>query len=226
MPFRDESSLLPETVLGAQVRGGFPVGATKFNYSLYVANGPKLVTDPANGNPGTLQFDNFDDFKHNKSVGGRIGFLPISALELGYGWQAARMDATGTSSAHTKAFLQSVDLNYVSDIEQIKGIIAVRGQWLWSSVDKVTYDPTGANGIGPLDFNNDRNGGYVQVSYRPSKLDMPFANNLEPILRYDRLHQPSAAPGARLPAVAPIASPPRAVRREILPVIGTVLARS
>jgi len=88
------------------------------------------------------------------------------------------------------------DLAYVRESELLAGTISVYGQWVWSSVTRATYDPTGALGFGPVNFPNHRAGGYIQVSYRPSKLDVPFLKNLEPVVRYDVLHRPSQAPDA------------------------------
>jgi hypothetical protein len=58
-----------------------------------------------------------------------------------------------------------------------------------------TYDPMGALGFGPLRFDNDRNGGYAEVAYRPTDATQRMARNLEFVLRYDRLDIPSDARG-------------------------------
>jgi len=85
-------------------------------------------------------------------------------------------------------------LSYILDSDAINGAIDLRAQWAWSNVNTATFDPSGTLGFGPLKFNNNRNGGYVQASYRPSKLLNSFWKDVEGIVRYDALNQPSGAP--------------------------------
>src|SRR5438105_1589573 len=66
-PLAVYDGILPERSIGAQVRGGFPIGPTRANYSFYVSNGPNLnFFDPTRA--GTLQFNNFTDNNDNKAV--------------------------------------------------------------------------------------------------------------------------------------------------------------
>ena len=182
-----EDSISPWSELGVQASGGFPAGPTKFNYAVYVSNGPRLdTTDPDMA--GSLQFDNNVDINNNKAVGTRIGFLPIPELELGYSFQYAKVGADVNASA----WLQAVDLGYVRDSTRLKGVIDVRAQWMWSQVSDVTYD----TGSGPFTFNNRRNGGYVQFAYRPSKVSNQFLQNLEGVCRWDMINNPGGAPAA------------------------------
>jgi phosphate-selective porin len=46
--------------------------------------------------------------------------------------------------------------------------------------------------LGAGSFDNDRSGGSAQVAYRPTKVES--MKNLEGVLRYDALEQPSGAP--------------------------------
>lgn len=78
----------------------------------------------------------------------------------------------------------------------LKGTFDVKGEWMWSSVEDVTYDPDGSLGFGPTTFDNSRNGAYVQLAYRPAKLESKLLQNLEVVGRYDRLDLPSGAPVA------------------------------
>ena len=71
----------------------------------------------------------------------------------------------------------------------LKGTVNLRGQWVWSQVDRYTYDPSGSGGFGPLTFSNNRNGGYAQLAYRPSKFENIIVKNLEPVVRYDMINQ-------------------------------------
>ena len=98
------------------------------------------------------------------------------------------------TSGRANTLLQSVDLSYVRDSVRLKGIVNLKAQWVWSHVDKFGYDPDGTLG-GPFIFNNNRDGGYVQLAYRPSRVENTFIKNLEPVIRYDRLSQARTATG-------------------------------
>lgn len=190
LPFGHDG-LAPTSSLGVQASGGFPAGPTKFNYAVYVSNGPRLNSgrdEPEEA--GLLHFDNLTDINDNKAAGTRIGFLPIPELELGYSFKYARVSEGGG----VNAYLHSVDLGYVRDCPFLKGTIDIKGQWVWSLVDEVTYDANGSLGFGPLTFDNRRNGGYGQLAYRPSLLKNKFFQNLEGVCRWDMINNPSGAP--------------------------------
>ena len=190
--FQEEGGLVPFSSLGFEVRGAVPVWSARFNYAVYVANGPGLITEGGE-EAGRLNFDNFDDNNRDKAVGGRIGFLPLPELEIGYSVQAAEVGSGEFKG--TRALLQAVDLSYVHDSEALHGVIDLRAEWVWSDVDKALYDPDGSLGFGPTSFSNKRNGGYVQLAYRPTRL-AGWVKNLEGVCRYDRLDQPKGAPGS------------------------------
>jgi cytochrome c553 len=183
--------LLPETNLGLQLRGAIPIRATKLGYAFYVANAPTIETQQTN-KLGTLQFDNFDNHGGHVAVGGRVGFYPISELEVGYGFQFSSVEADGQRA---DALLHSVDLNYVRDSAWLKGTVNLLAQWAWSAVDPITYDPDGSLGFGPVRLDDRRNGGYVQLAYRPTRINQPVVNRLEPIVRYERFNQSGAVAG-------------------------------
>lgn len=186
LPF-GHTGIAPTSETGLQASGGFPAGLTKFNYAVYVGNGPRLNTGKTEpGEAGLLHFDNIVDINNNKAVGTRLGFLPIPQLEVGYSFQYARVGEDVKASA----YLHSVDLGYVRDSQFLKGVIDVKAQWIWSMVSDVIYD----TGSGPFTFRNNRDGGYVQLAYRPSKLNNRFLQNLEGVCRWDMLNQPSGAP--------------------------------
>ncbi|MBI4663323.1 MAG: hypothetical protein HY735_31365 [Verrucomicrobia bacterium] len=190
LPFGHDG-IAPNSEIGFQISGGAPVGPTKFNYAAYVSNGPRLNTgmdEPEEA--GMLHFDNNVDISNNKALGTRVGFLPIPQLELGYSFQYAKIGEDVDASA----YLHGVDLGYVRDSQLLKGALDLRGQWVWSTVDDLTYDPTGALGFGPLSFDNKRDGGYVQLAYRPAKVNQPFIKNLEAVGRWDTLNRPDDAP--------------------------------
>ena len=178
---------------GAFARGAFPAGPWEANYVAWVSNGPVLRTaDPARA--GTLDFGGaFRDVNDNKAVGARVGFLPATPLELGASILYAEADPHGFTQ--TPVRLYGVDAQYYDTVRAISGSLDVRFEWVWSVVDDATYDPTGALGFGPLAFENRREGGYVEVGYRPYLVPQRFVRNLEFVSRYDWLEAPDAAPG-------------------------------
>jgi hypothetical protein len=186
-PLAVYDGLLPESELGAQLRGVVPIGPTKLEYAAFIANAPDLITtfdDPTA--VGMLDFANTANHGGHFAVGGHVGFIPIPQLEVGYGIQRSMV---GPRDHAVEAILQSVDFNYVRDSTLLKGLINFRAQWVWSHVGHFVYDPDGGQGFGPFEFNNNRNGGYVQLSYRPTKIDNDIIKNFEPVVRYDRFNQ-------------------------------------
>lgn len=188
-----DRALGPSSETGVFLGGARPVGSTKVEYNLYVANGPNLIVNDPDA-AGSLNFDDYTDLNGDKAVGGRIGFLPVPTVDVGYSVQFSEAAPEGFDK-NVDALLQAIDAQYKKELEAIAGTLELRGEWIWSSVDKATYDSDGAMGFGPLRFNNDRNGGYLMVAYRPSRVDNKVVKNLEFIGRYDRVNVPKSAPG-------------------------------
>ena len=190
-PLAVYDGLLPETYVGAEFRGGVPVGSTKFNYALFVANAPNLIKGGEDlSQIGALDWDNFGNNGGSVTLGGHVGFLPIPELELGYGLHHSGLGGSGAD-----ALVQSADLNYVKSIQAIRGMLRVNAQWVWSHVDHVTYDATEAGGPAALSFSNRRDGGYAQVAYRPTLVSSRILQKLEGVFRWDMLNQPAATVG-------------------------------
>jgi len=178
--------VLPNISVGAQVRGGFPIGPTRVDYALYVSNGPTLLTSDAR-TAGRLDFGSYTDNNDDKAVGGRVGFLPIPGVEVGYGFETSKPGFQGTNFADLRALLQSVDLEITRNSDLLKGRVNLFAQYAWSKVDHAVYDPDGSLGFGPLPLTAKRDGGYAEIAYRPTKLDIDFLRNLEMIFRWDHL---------------------------------------
>jgi len=178
--------VLPNISVGAQVRGGFPIGPTRADYAFYVSNGPVLNTFDASS-AGTLDFNSYTDNNDNKAVGGRVGFLPIPGVEVGYGFETSKPGFQGTTFHDVQALVQSVDLEVTRDSDLLKGRINLFAQYAWSHVDHAVYDPDGSLGFGPLPLTAKRDGGYAELAYRPTKFDIDFLRNLELIFRWDHL---------------------------------------
>jgi hypothetical protein len=192
--------LMADRELGIDVRGAAPVGPMRVHYAAFVSNGQALntgdpATSPNTGPAGTLNIPNWTDNNDNKGVGGHIGILPLpdSSVEVGYGIEWNEVGQAGTAFKHAEAFVQSVDFDYGRDYKVLAGRIDIRAQWIWSQVSTETYDPDGSLGFGPLRFPNNRNGGYAQLSYRPSLSKIPVLEKMEFIGRYAQLNQPRAS---------------------------------
>jgi len=190
LPFGD-GGIAPAEETGFFLGGAAPLGDAKIVYDAYVTNGPNLFTTGESA--GQLNFDDYTDLNNGKAVGGRIGFLPVPNVEVGYSVMFARVNPADFSD--TDVLLQAVDLNWRQDVKRLSGQLDFRTEWVFSHVDKATYDPTGAEGFGPTSFNNDRYGGYVQLCYRPTMSLDNHLRNVELVSRYDILHSPLSSPG-------------------------------
>jgi len=191
LPFREEGGLVPFSSVGFQASGNVPVGDMNLVYALYAANGPSLnrgTEEPAD--VGTLFGTNTAE-NGRTAIGGRIGLRPLPGLEFAYSFQNSRVNVDdGTRDA----LLQAVDLSYIRDSQALRGVLDLRGEWVWSRVSRATYDADGALGFGPLSFDNRRTGGYAQAAYRPSKLEPTWLRDFELVARRDLINQPDGAP--------------------------------
>jgi hypothetical protein len=186
LPYDDDKGIAQEATVGVYAKGAFNTPVGGLNYAVYAGNGPTLNTE--GDNVGTLDFDNLVDENDNKAVGGRIGWIPFQYFEVGYSVQYAKVNPSGFEDVH--AFTQAIDLSYVRTMNEIKGQIDFRVEWVFQNVDKATYIIDGS----PSRFNNDRNAGYVQLAYRPTLMEGKFLRNLEFVARYDRLNVSKSAP--------------------------------
>ncbi len=168
----------PRTLVGAQARGALPLrflglDGGRLGYAFYVANGAKMNDD------GTLNFQNFTASNSSKLVGGRIGLVPLAGLAIGYGFELGRVRDPFLSKSRDLS-THVVDINYVRTSRAIQGRIDLRGQWAWRDVENSPFLP----------FDNEINGGYGQIAYRPSLANLGWIRNLEGVFRFDRLDQP------------------------------------
>ncbi len=172
-----------KTLVGAQVRGAVPlrfIGLTggRVGYALYVANGPNKIN-----NDGSLDFKNFSSssIDSSKSVGGRIGIVPLAGFEVGYSFElGSARDPFVSSSRDVTTHI--VDANYVHVYPSLMGRIDLHGQWAWRKVEN-------SPGLG---FSNEVIGGYGQVAYRPTLAGLRWLKDLEGVFRFERLNQPGS----------------------------------
>jgi hypothetical protein len=185
-------AIAPTSEVGFFAKGAIPSGTTKWTYDVYATNGPNLITGDPNA-AGQLDFDDFTDLNNNKAFGGRIGFLPLPDMEMGYSVQYSNPSPDGFQNVH--AFMQAADFHYKPLVKALSGQFDFAGEWIWSNLGMATYDPTGGLGFGPLTFNNYRQGGYFSLCYRPTELSNKILRNVELCGRYDSLQSPINSPG-------------------------------
>jgi hypothetical protein len=193
-PLTVYDGILPESNVGLELRGVLPLGQeARLNYAAYVSNTPNLITtDPSN--LGHLEFDNFSSSGHGKAFGARVGFSPWHNVEVGYGFQHSKVPTDTGDGPGVNATQQSVDLS--AHVDALSGRWTLLSQYAWSRIGHTTLDPDGSLGIGPLGLTNNSDGGYVQLSYRGRELGADFLNNMEFIVRGDRLNAAAGDPNA------------------------------
>ena len=191
--------ITPGSGVGVELRGAFKAGASTFNYSLYSTNGPSLKT-PDGAEPmeaGMLSFGNLRDNNKGKAVGGRIGFLPFvnSSTELGFSFYSTKkLGDMGSDYENLGANLYAFDFSFVKQLPAISGIIDVKSQYNKSKVDHFVYLVEEEPGVfEDLDYINDSNSFYAQLSYRPSMAESGFVKNLEFVGRYSELTTPEGS---------------------------------
>src|SRR5438034_483202 len=110
-PLAVYDGLLPESIIGVQLRGVIPINLMKLEYSAFVGNAPGLITTP-DDTLGMLDFDNDANAGGHVAVGGHVGFLPIPEIEVGYGIMRSKV---GPRDDAVEAILQSAEFNFVKD---------------------------------------------------------------------------------------------------------------
>lgn len=198
--FSHHHSMAPAEIVGIQLRGGIPFGKMKMNYAAYVSNGPVLLTSEMEG--GKLGYENFMDNNKNKTIGGRLGLLPLSnsSLEIGVSGLTGKVGGFGTEYQNVSAYLYSGDLSYFKSISGF-GDINFKAQLVHSGVSDAMYPMDTMIMIMGNDttymteytFDNQTEAYYAQVSYRPSKAEKKAIKNLEFVVRYDAMTMPQDA---------------------------------
>lgn len=183
----------PGSDVGVQLRGGVPVGGMVFTYALAAGNGPRLGAE----GPELEGFPR--DNNSNKSLGGRLGFLPLPYLEFGASYLTAKVNTTADAPAVHGAALDSgaSDLaNYKLwgvDMAFTKGSWDVRFEYLDSKLTGLGAGG-GLSGLsadgaeeGLLETNGWWKAWYTQAAYRLAGItDQKILRNFEPVVRYGK----------------------------------------
>ncbi len=158
---------------------------SKPGYSLNTITGEGGDGDHGVAATGTLSFDNITDNNSDKGIGGRIGFLLVPELEIGYGFETARVGTDDTEFSDVRSFNNVVDLSYVQDIKSLAGKLDIRSQFTWLNVDNP--------GIDHLNYENNSTAWYAQLAYQPYYAESSFLQSLEFVVRYDQIDLPKEA---------------------------------
>ena len=175
----------PQTQTGVGIQGGLQAGTTKFNYQLYISNGPQLIVDSTttgNGNlTGQLDYGNYTDNNKNKAIGGSIGFLPLSNSNLQIdvsGQYAGKIGNTGTPFEKLSCYSWAADLNYY----HLFSPIMVRVLAEYNSTTTQNYNYTWKSDSTTLlipKFNNTLSGWFAGATIRAASSRNIFLSSLE-----------------------------------------------
>lgn len=199
-----EDGIAPMSDVGVELRGAFHTGLIKLNYQVYVVNGAQLKDgivgmggmDAEPEEAGKLVFMGIGiDNNNDKAFGGRLGIFPFtnSSLELGFSGYSAKVGGKDTPYEDVRANLYALDLSFVKNLNFIKSVLDVKGQYMFSQVDDANYAvPEDTMGL-YYDFNNVSTAYYGQVSLRPSLSGNKFLSRLEAVGRYSVLQTPEGS---------------------------------
>lgn len=179
----------PTSDLGLQLRGGFPLGGIRSNYSVYVGNGPELNSvfeDDEFELEGIVAEGFGTDRDGEMVVGGRFAIFPVSSLEIGVSGITGKATVTGLEDEDT------------GDITEIEGATArdydVFGadfSWLWKDINvrgEYVRSEIGAASTGLTASE----GGVWRSWYSQAAWRIP-STKFEPVIRYTDFDSPHAS---------------------------------
>lgn len=195
--FTHDNQIGPASDLGAEIRGGLPLGSAKINYALYAVNGPTLNSggdEPEEA--GQLHYDNFDDNNLNKAFGGRLGFLPFSnsSVEVGFAGQYGKVGDHESEYEDIAATMYAADFSFVKSVRFLRSVVDLKGQWNWVNVDDADFISL-ENPNEPIayTFKNQSQAYFGRASIKPAFIENRFIQNLEFAGRYSVQKTPDGA---------------------------------
>ncbi|MEQ8625977.1 hypothetical protein [Ekhidna sp.] len=189
--------ILPTSDLGAELRGASYLGGMKFNYSLYVMNGPRIEDGEDEAEEvGMIVHEGDEDNNNNKAIGGRLGVFPLrnQSLEVGFSAQSAKLGNRDSELEDVGAFMYAFDWTYVRKVSFLGGVIDLKGQVNFINIDDQTYTVEEDSVMESYTFDNKSNSSFFQLGYRPTFGSNEFVKNLELVGRYSTLNTPEEAP--------------------------------
>ncbi|MCF6226304.1 MAG: hypothetical protein L3J22_08400 [Xanthomonadales bacterium] len=113
----------PTSDVGLQARGGFHLGSVFTNYAAYISNGPEL-NSTADGDEfeleGIVAEGLSNDADGEKVIGGRLGFIPIPSLELGFSVAMGKATVTAVEVGHGEEEVYAE--KFITDLQGLVGI--------------------------------------------------------------------------------------------------------
>ena len=176
------ADLPPTSDYGVEVEGGIQAGTMKWNYDVSLTNGMQLLGD------GTIQNPGISDNNKNKTLTGRIGWLPFanSSLELGVSALTGKVGDAGSDFENVKADMYAFDLNMVENIKPFQ--LNIKGQYNIVNIGRANYiNPTDSS---TYSFTNHTTTGFIQASLRPSFSTDNVFKNFELAARYGNFTTP------------------------------------
>lgn len=188
--------ILPTSDLGAEIRGASYVGGMKFNYSVYVTNGPRIEDGEDEAEEvGMIVHEPDEDNNNNKAIGGRIGLFPLrdQSFEVGFSAQSAKLGNRDSELEDVGALMYAFDWTYVRKVSFLSGVIDLKGQVNFIDIDDQTYTVEEDTVTETYSFDNQSSSTFFQLGYRPT-FGNQFVKNLELVGRYSTLNTPEEAP--------------------------------
>ena len=184
----------PVSEIGAQMRGGFPMGSMRANYAVYVANGPELNAEAEDDGAGGFEYEldgvaaeGFGaDRDGEKTYGGRIGILPIASVEIGLsaaGGMATVTNIEADTSPPAGSIMGETPRDYTvygADFVWFTGNMSLRGEFVKTEVGDAATGVTASKGATWQTW-------YTQIAYR-----LP-STRWEGVLRYADYDSPHAS---------------------------------
>ncbi len=184
----------PISDLGFQIRGGFPMGNMRANYAVYVANGPEINAEAEDDGAGGFEYEldgvaaeGFGaDVDGEKTVGGRIGILPIASVEIGLSFVTGMATVTNIeadSEPPAGAITGETPRDYDvigADFVWFTGNMSLRGEYVKTEVGEATTGVTASEAAEWTTW-------YTQIAYR-----LPNTK-WEGVLRYTDYDSPHAS---------------------------------
>ena len=154
----------PLSDLGVQLRGGIPLsGSMRANYALFTSNGPTLVVDGATGELELETEAASSNADGNFVYGGRVGFLPVPALELGL---SGALGKVGVGQEVSNLTAGEPDRDYTvlgADAVYNLDTLQLRGEFIQQTVGSEAGSTIADGAVtGELDFT----AWYAQAAYR------------------------------------------------------------
>ena len=153
----------PISDMGVQLRGGFPLGSVRTNYSLYVSNGPELKSatdDEVDFELDGVAAEGFGaDRDGRKTYGGRFAVLPVSSLEIGLSYATGKaavtvLEENGVNPPATGlepgVFIPDQELRDYdvsgADFVLFNGNMSLRGEYVKTEIGSSTTGATAGDG--------------------------------------------------------------------------------